>query len=260
MKTHMKTATRLLTAFGLLLTLGSSLQAQTAVTVPAVETNVYDLLATNNRTLVNPDPIIHYQTWNDGSDTFKAMIWDITNSASASGSMVWDVLVGSTSVASVGKDGLLHTAVGLDGIGAVDLDIGSADITDVTVTTDGGTVILDGVNSLVPRFIEKHATSHTLTADECYGSVYYITASGVTLTLLAADDGMSLRVICTTANVGIIDANAADLIILDGTALDDGDSVDSAGDAGDVIDLHYYPATGWYGVSITGTWADGGAS
>ncbi len=31
-----------------------------------------------------------------------------------------------------------------DASGAVDLDIGSADVTDVTITTDGGTVILDG--------------------------------------------------------------------------------------------------------------------
>jgi len=32
----------------------------------------------------------------------------------------------------------------IDGVGAVDLDIGSADITDVTILTDGGTIVLDG--------------------------------------------------------------------------------------------------------------------
>jgi hypothetical protein len=33
----------------------------------------------------------------------------------------------------------------IDTTGAADIDVGSADVTDVTVTTDGGTVILDGV-------------------------------------------------------------------------------------------------------------------
>lgn len=60
--------------------------------------------------------------------------------------------------ASVGTDGVLNTLIGLDGIGAIDLDIGSADITDIALITDGtgtaevvlpagsidGTEILDG--------------------------------------------------------------------------------------------------------------------
>mgnify|MGYP000947886388 CR=1 FL=1 len=33
----------------------------------------------------------------------------------------------------------------IDTTGAADIDIGSADVTDVTIVTDGGTVILDGV-------------------------------------------------------------------------------------------------------------------
>jgi len=49
-----------------------------------------------------------------------------------------------STVASIENTGLITTLVGIDAIGAVDFDIGSADVTDVTVTTDGGTVILDG--------------------------------------------------------------------------------------------------------------------
>ena len=40
--------------------------------------------------------------------------------------------------------GTVFSGVGFDAVGAVDLDIGSSDVTDVTVTTDGGTVVLDG--------------------------------------------------------------------------------------------------------------------
>lgn len=49
-----------------------------------------------------------------------------------------------TEVINFEDDGTIKTLVGLDAIGAVDLDIGSADVLDVTNVTDGGTVILDG--------------------------------------------------------------------------------------------------------------------
>ena len=134
------------------------------------------------------------------------------------------------------------------------VDVGQVLIATGVDTTNANTVI-----SVPTPVIQKHATSHTLSAHECYGgSVYYITASGVTLTLPAAEDGMSITVICTTANVGIVDSNASDLIILDGTALDDGDSIDSPGAAGDIVVLTYYDATGWFASS--NTWVDGGAS
>lgn len=61
---------------------------------------------------------------------------DIQSDAASKGTLA--------TVASVENTGLITTAVGIDAIGAVDLDIGSADVTDVTVETDGGTVILDG--------------------------------------------------------------------------------------------------------------------
>lgn len=35
----------------------------------------------------------------------------------------------------------------IDAVGAVDIDVGSADITDVTLVTDGGTVIIDGIGN-----------------------------------------------------------------------------------------------------------------
>jgi hypothetical protein len=144
-------------------------------------------------------------------------------------------------------------------------DLGAGTDTATTVLP-GGVLVARGISasaantdvSIPEAVIQKHAVSHTLSAEECFGSVYYITAASVTLTLPAAVDGMSITVICTTANVGIVDSNASDLIILDGTALDDGDSIDSPGAAGDVVVLTYYDATGWFASS--NTWVDGGAS
>jgi len=180
---------------------------------------------------------------------------------------------------------------GFDPGGAIDIDIGSADITDVTFTTDGtgtaeivlpagsidGTEILDDtVDSAdyaagsVDRehlsadaqgvFTEKLAASHTLSLDattgEGYGSVVYVTAASVVLTLPAVATGAQYTIISNTANIVTVDANASDLIILDGTALDDGDSIDSPAAAGDIVTLTYYDATGWFASS--NTWVDGG--
>ena len=49
---------------------------------------------------------------------------------------------------TINSTALITSAVGIDAIGAVDFDIGSVDVTDVTVLTDGGTVILDGTATL----------------------------------------------------------------------------------------------------------------
>jgi len=143
-----------------------------------------------------------------------------------------------------------------DGTNTVNLDLSGDRIfhdTDADGTKDDGENWIDGGGAI---FVEKHASSHTLSAAECYGAVYYVTAASVVLTLPAAADGMSLTVISNTANAVTVDANASDLIILDGTALDDGDSIDSAGAAGDIATLTYYDATGWF--ASTNTWVDGG--
>jgi len=47
-------------------------------------------------------------------------------------------------VFTIDVSGVANTLVGIDAIGAVDFDIGSGDVTDVTVTTDGGDIVLDG--------------------------------------------------------------------------------------------------------------------
>jgi hypothetical protein len=105
-------------------------------------------------------------------------------------------------------------------------------------------------------FTEKHATSHTLTASELYGAVYYVTGAG-TLTLPAAAAGMHFSVITIGAIAVSVDPNGSDLIYLDGTALDDGDKITNTSTAGDIAVFTYYDTTGWY--AATNGWTDGGA-
>ncbi len=53
--------------------------------------------------------------------------------------------------------GLVNTSVGLDAVGAVDLDYGSVDVTDHTFTTDGGTFIVDGTITALGKDIGSTA-------------------------------------------------------------------------------------------------------
>jgi len=55
----------------------------------------------------------------------------------------------------------------IDTTGAADIDIGSADVTDVTIVTDGGTVILDGdvtLNTLIFTDAATAAPTNNLSA------------------------------------------------------------------------------------------------
>jgi hypothetical protein len=72
----------------------------------------------------------------DNADT-----WTLKSAASDND---LDIINHTTTSASLTAAGVLSVLGGIDGIGLVDLDIGSADVTDVTVVTDGGTVVIDG--------------------------------------------------------------------------------------------------------------------
>jgi hypothetical protein len=104
----------------------------------------------------------------------------------------------------------------------------------------------------------SYAAAQTLTSAQCYGTVVFVTGAAV-ITLPAVAAGMNVIVYSTGANAVSVDANAADRIILDGTALNDGDKVTSASAAGDYICLIYESADGWVNLGRSGTWTDGGA-
>lgn len=114
----------------------------------------------------------------------------------------------------------------------------------------------------VPRNIrvatKVTATNYTVGTDdasELYGGIIYVTGSA-TITIPAVAAGANFKVIVVGANTVSVDPNASDLIILNGTALDDGDKITSGGTTGEVAEIYYYNSTGWY--ASTSGWSDGG--
>jgi hypothetical protein len=124
---------------------------------------------------------------------------------------------------------------------------GTETVTNKTIAAESNTATV---------FTEAHATSHTLSAAECYGGVYYVTGAA-TLTLPAVAAGMQIAVYTEGAVAVSIDPNASDKIFLDGTALDDGDKITNLSTSGDVAVLTYRSADGWF--ASTNSWTDGGA-
>jgi hypothetical protein len=104
--------------------------------------------------------------------------------------------------------------------------------------------------------VASYGSNQTLSAAECGGYVIYVTGAA-TITLPAIAAGMSVTIITIGAVEVSVDPNASDKIVLDGTALDDGDKITNASTAGDIAVLTYYSADGWY--ASTNGWTDGGA-
>ena len=66
--------------------------------------------------------------------------------------------------------GVINTSVGLDAVGAVDMDYGSADVTDHTFTTDDMTFIMDGGITVSTGDFIKIGTTQWNSADEIDGT------------------------------------------------------------------------------------------
>lgn len=77
----------------------------------------------------NASVIIDADKGDDNADT-----WTLRSTASDND---LDILNHTSVLATIDTNGLIFTTVGLDAIGAVDMDYGSADVTDHTFTTDG---------------------------------------------------------------------------------------------------------------------------
>lgn len=124
---------------------------------------------------------------------------------------------GGTEVATIENSGLLFTAVGLDGIGAVDMDYGSADVTDHTFTADGTT----DADFVVPNTSIGGAEIVNNTIDE--------TQLAATITFAAADDIVLPIEAADQTTDGEIDYDTTEEVI-------------EVGDDG-VATLKFYPGT-----------------
>lgn len=98
-------------------------------------------------------------------------------------------------------------------------------------------------------------TVGTTDSRELYGGTIYVTAPA-TITIPAVAVGGSFTVITVGAIAVSVDPNAADLIVLDGTAQADGEKITNLSTAGDIATFTYYDGTGW--AASTNGWTNGG--
>jgi hypothetical protein len=148
--------------------------------------------------------------------------------------------------------GLLIVSAGADRTATATDTVGTINAT----TIAAGAVTLGGATVAVRPAVKITAASYTVgTTDpnELYGGVIYVT-SAATITIPAVAAGASFTVITIGAIAVSVDPNASDLIVLDGTALSDGDKITNLSTAGDIAVFTYYDGTGWY--AATNGWTD----
>ena len=136
--------------------------------------------------------------------------------------------------------------------------LGIVDVDDTTQAASGTSKKIT-VNQLMAAIITSKSTATTLTDDEMNGVV--LVSAAVTTTLPAVELGQTVCFFSSGANTIVVDSNASDRIILDGTALDDGDTIENtSAAAGDFICIFGDSTAGWTTLGYSGTWADGGAT
>jgi hypothetical protein len=137
-------------------------------------------------------------------------------------------------------------------------NIGAATATSPAVsdndTSVATTAFVQGERAIVTKSTATNYTIGTTDSRELYGGVIYVTGAA-TLTVPAVAAGASFTVITVGAVAVSVDPNASDLIVLDGTALSDGDKVTNTSTTGDIAVFTYYDGTGWYCTS--NSWTDG---
>jgi hypothetical protein len=124
--------------------------------------------------------------------------------------------------ATITTAGLITTLVGIDAIGAVDFDIGSADVTDVTIVTDGGTIVLDGTAN-IPGVITAGsditvAGDATITSNATVGGTLAVTGVATFTAESVHDGGIDADGITVDAGDGIDVKSAGTLLVGDTTA------------------------------------------
>lgn len=111
------------------------------------------------------------------------------------------------------------------------------------------------ISGLTPDIVS--AGNITLTKEQCKGQILYMTGEGTVSLPRVTGDGLALTIYQTGAFAVHGDPDDNDRIVLDGVALDDGDKITSASEAGNFIVLHNDTADGWRTLGRSGAWTDG---
>lgn len=210
--------------------------------------------------------------YNGSAAPVDVLVIDADNHPTLSVRTPSDTTTGSI---ALGTAGVRMTS---DGDGAVTLlGLGNGSDEDLTLNLDdtANTLAISsstGLNTISAPGISLNLGSGTIqggvavssvgtggTESAATGQWVFVTAA-VTRTLPSVSQaGQSICYYSTGANVVTIEVNGTDVIVLDGTALTGGNTIDSPGTAGDFACL-LSNGTNWYVLGKAGTWVDGGAT
>jgi len=167
----------------------------------------------------------------DDDDTGKTVVFDIVGSASgpvATGGLLLNV--STVNLASGANYKVNNAQIDHD-------DLAGTAASHTTGLRTGGVVT------------NSKSAAYTIGADntyECYGGVIYVTDA---CTITACDNlaaGMNFTVITIGDIAVLLDMQNDDKMVLDGTALNDGEAATNTSTAGDIIACTYYSADGFY--------------
>jgi hypothetical protein len=109
------------------------------------------------------------------------------------------------------------------------------------------------VKALTPVVDAAADFAANFTGANLYGGTFICDTTG-TIQLPAVAAGMNFTIITKGAIAVVVEPNASDMMMLDGTDLDDADSATNLSTAGDIIVFQYMSAAGW--IATSNGWTD----
>jgi hypothetical protein len=148
-----------------------------------------------------------------------------------------------------------------------DLEIKDGGTNEIAFSSNTGVTRIDSgalVITSYAKIYDDPGAGANLTSDHAQNNIV-VTNDGAgaarTYNLPAAVEGMTAYFHAEEAQTITIDVDGSDIInMMDGTALDPGDTIDSDGTQGASVFLIAHDATNWWIHNMVGSWSDGGAS
>jgi hypothetical protein len=180
----------------------------------------------------------------------------VPNDSIGNAELDWGSMTDLTTDGALGADVVDEAHIADNGIDSEHYNDGSIDIEHMSTDSVDYDNTTGSVKSLTPVADTAANFSANFTGANLYGGTFVCNGAG-TLQLPAVAVGMNFTIVTLGALAVSADTNTNDLMILDGTALHDGDKATNLSTAGDIIVFQYYDATGW--LATSNGWTDGGA-
>jgi hypothetical protein len=140
-----------------------------------------------------------------------------------------------------------------DGIDSEHYNDGSIDLAHLATDSVNYEKTTGSVKALTPVVDAAADFAANFTGANLYGGTFICDTTG-TIQLPAVAAGMNFTIITKGAIAVVVEPNASDMMMLDGTDLDDADSATNLSTAGDIIVFQYMSAAGW--IATSNGWTD----